>query len=571
MAGRGKKRGEVKLSNTNRWNAAVYCRRSFDDGDIEESYTITNQRKMIEYYVSSNDDMRIIDYYSDDGYTGTNFNRPEFKRMLADVMMGKINTLIVKDLSRLGRNHREVGRYLEEVFPLYNLRVISLNDNVDSYKNPESINNIIIPVKNLMNESYARDISVKVRSAYVAMAKRGEYVAGTTPYGYKIDPEQKHHLVIDEDEAKIAKEIFKMALNGDGRIKICKYLNDNGILSRREIQRRKKYKLSLDPNKEEVVHFWGTTTIGRMLSNECYIGNLAQLKTRRESFGKKTILDIGKEDYIRVENTHEALIDKKDYEKVQKLIKHNSTKKKSTTKEKKYSIFNGILKCGECGRAMTRQEDFRNGRDTSNYFCQLYLRTSKKCSPHKIKTSDLEEIVLEAVQLQIKLVIKLERSLNKLYFKTNQVDVEDEYNNNIRLFEIKLDNLSRDRKTNYENWKSELITQEKFTTILNDIDNKENLIKEEMNSCELSYREKIKQIRKNDYWIGHYKRNRRIKKLTKETLHELVDTIKVYDDKNVEIIFKYQDECKNLINYLEKEGVITDEKMAVWDVSKTFV
>lgn len=570
MAGRGRKKGEEILSKSKVWKVGAYGRRSFDDGETEESYTITNQKKMIEYFVSNYSDMKIIDYYSDDGYTGTNFERPEFKRLLADIMIGKINTLIVKDLSRLGRNHREVGRYLEEVFPLYDLRVIAINDNVDSYLNPESINNIVVPVKNLMNESYSRDISKKVASAYQSMAKRGEFVAGTTPYGYKLDPDIKHHLIIDEDEVEIVKKIFEMALNGDGRIKICKYLNNNGILCRKEIQRRKKWNLSLKPNEEEIKYLWSTSTIGRMLSNESYIGNLVQLKTKRLAFGSKSIVNVAEENYIRCENTHEAIISKEDFNKVQKIIKSNE-KRKSAPKLENYSKFRGILKCGDCGRAMAKQEDYRGNRNISNYVCATHLRLVSKCSMHKIKSEELENIVLETIQLQVKFIIKLERSLMKLYFNNNVIDLENEYNNNIRLFEIKVNNLKNDKIKHYENWKNNKISESEFNKLYSDIDNQIKSINDEMESYDISYREKIKKMRKNDYWIGHFKRNRRIKKITKEVLHELVENIFVYENGQVEVIFKYKDEFMNLIKYLEEKGVITNEEMEVRNVSKAII
>ena len=247
MAGRGNKKRSYNTDENMIWHLAAYGRRSFDDCDDNESNTIINQRRQIEEFVANNKNIIIEDYYMDDGYTGTNFNRPGFNRMMQDITNGKINGIIVKDLSRLGRNHKEAGKYIEEIFPIYNLRIIALNDKVDSYLDPESINSLIVPIKNLMNENYSKDISKKVSSAYVTMAKSGQYVSGTPPYGYMIDPNDKHHLIIDENEAIVVKKIFDMALNGDGRIKICKYLNNNGILCRKEIQRRKKKKLSMDP------------------------------------------------------------------------------------------------------------------------------------------------------------------------------------------------------------------------------------------------------------------------------------------------------------------------------------
>ena len=200
-----------------------------------------------------------------------------------------------------------------------------------------------------------------------------------------------------------------------------------------------------------------------------------------------------------------------------------------------------------------------------------HLQVAFKCSTHKIKSEELENIVLETIQLQVKFIIKLERSLMKLYFNNNVIDLENEYNNNIRLFEIKVNNLKNDKMRYYENWKNNKIPETEFNKLYSDIDNQIKSIKGEIESYDISYREKIKQIRKNDYWIGHFKRNRRIKKITKEVLHELVENIFVYENGQVEVTFKYKDEFMNLIKYLEEKGVINDEKMEDWSVSKAII
>lgn len=559
MSGRGKKKQSFNTVLKNKmWHLAGYGRRSFDDGDTEESYTITNQRKLLEDYVEEREKMIIEDYYMDDGYTGTNFNRPSFQRMLQDIVNGKIDGIIVKDLSRLGRNYKETGKYLEEIFPIYNVRIIAINDNIDSFLDPESVSSFVVPFKNLSNEHYSRDISKKVSSAYEIMAKSGQYVAGTTPYGYKFDPEDKHHLIIDEEEAVIVRKIFQMAVEGEGRIKICKYLNDNGILCRKELQRRKKRKLTLESFEIESKYLWGTTTIGRMLSNVCYIGNLAQLKTKRKYFGRDDVIYKKEDEWITVENTHESIISKKDFEKVQSNIKKN-TKKRSEPIN--YSIFNGILKCFDCGKSMNKQEDFRNNRNISNYYCSTFLRAGHLCTSHKIKTSVLESIVLEAIQLQIKLVIELERSLTKLYLKNNSDSLKNEYKNNIRIIEIKIENLKENKREYYENWKFEKLEKQEFVKYSNDIDNKISELNKEIELYTSTYRETVKKIRKNDYWIGHYKRNRRIKKLTKEVMKELIEIIYLHDDGTVEIKFKYNDEYLKLVEFLESEGVRINEKM----------
>ena len=555
MAGRGNKKLS-KNSTVANWLVGIYTRRSFDDNEDKESNTITNQKEMINSFISKENNMIIVDYYVDDGYTGTTFDRPGFQEMMKDISDGRINTIIVKDLSRLGRNSLEVGKYIEEIFPIYNIRIIAINDNVDSFKRPESINDLMVPIKNLINESYARDISKKVSSAYYTMASNGKYVAGTSPYGYTFDENDKHHLVIDPDEVGIVKLIFNMALKGDGRVKITKYLNDHNILCRKEIQRRKKYKLSLDPLEETIKYKWSTSTIGRMLTSEIYIGNLTQLKTKRESFKNHKVINVAKEDWVRFENTHEPIITKSDFDKIQGLIKVNA-KRLSNTGERTYSIYNGVLKCADCGRAMYKQEDKRGNRQLSNYFCNTYLYISKtSCSSHKIKTEDLNDIVLESVQLQVKLVIELERSLKRLFFKNNKETVESEYKNNTRIAELKINNLKNKKIQLYEDWKFNNIDKEEFINQSKLIEEDIKLVEEKLELITKTYRDNIKMIKRNDYWINHYRRNKKIKKLTRDVIKELIDVIYINADGNVDIRFKYSNEYKELVTYLENEGAV---------------
>lgn len=571
MAGRGNKKVSKNNSKNIKWLLGGYSRRSFDDGETSESYTITNQKKMLNSFIENQDNIKIEDFYDDDGFTGTNFNRPNFKRLMQDVKDGRINGIIVKDLSRLGRNHKEVGKYIEEIFPIYNLRIIAINDNVDSFLNPESINSLIIPVKNLMNENYSRDISIKVKSAYKTMAKSGQFVAGTTPYGYMLDSKDKHHLVPDEEEAKIVKKVFEMALEGNGRIKICKYLNSNGILCRKELQRRNKRKISLDAFEIESRYLWSTSTIARMLTNESYIGNLVQLKTTRMIFGNEKVLTKSDEDCIRSYNTHEAIISIEDFNKVKKIKSDNDKRHGKPYEPSNYSIFRGILKCKDCGRAMVRQEDTRRNNLISNYYCNGYLHLKNKCGSHKIKTTKLENTVLETIQLQVKLVIELEKSLTKLYFRNNQDLFENEYKNNVKIAELRIANLKEDKRKYYEEWKFGNLEKNEFIKLSEEIDLKINQFNQDIELYTSTYKETVKKIRKNDYWIEHYKRNRKIRRLSLEVLKELIEVIYVLEDGSLEIKFKYQDEYDGLIKYLESEGVKINEKMDNRLVSKAFI
>lgn len=199
----------------NKWNVGIYIRLSQEDGDKEESNSVTSQREIIDYYLKNESDIELYDYYIDDGFTGTDFKRPSFQRMLDDIQKGSINTIIVKDLSRFGRNYIEVGNFIEQVFPQYKIRFISISDKIDNFKNPESLNSMIFPFKNMINEEYCRDISRKIRSVKLIGAKKGNFMQGLAPYGYIKNPEDKHKFIIDDEAAKIIKLIYKKFIDGE--------------------------------------------------------------------------------------------------------------------------------------------------------------------------------------------------------------------------------------------------------------------------------------------------------------------------------------------------------------------
>ncbi len=544
------RRNTIYKNKSVKWNLGVYCRLSSEDGDNSESDSIKNQRDLIDYYLRNEDELKILDYYSDDGYSGTTFNRPEFKRMLSDVVSGKINAVIVKDLSRFGRNYIEVGKYIEHVFPLYNIRFIAINDNIDSFKDPSSINNIIVPFKNLMNDEYARDISNKVKSVLLSKSRKGEFVGGTTPYGYAKDPENIYQLIIDEAEAKNIKLIFKKFINGDGQIKICKYLNDNGYLCRKELQRRKKYKLSLDFKEEKSVYQWSKSTIGKVLTNETYLGHLIYNKTGSINYKNHKQVAKPKEEWIVVKNTHKPIISQEIFDKVQEIIKERNIKRKPPTT---LSIYKYKLKCADCGRGMCRMDDFRIGRQSSNYYCRNYKTTSSNCSPHKIRTVDLDKIVLESIIMQVKLVINLENTIKKMNFASVGKQMEKQYLDKVNSVNNDIEKIKLLKKVSYEDWKFEKITKEEFLIYSKDYDEKIEIYNKEIKALEGIYYDRVKETKKDDYWIEHFKRNKKVKTLDKEIIDELIDVIKVHENGMVTIKFKYQDEYEKILEFIKEK------------------
>lgn len=275
MARKSKNSSNENNVNKKIWSVAQYIRLSQEDRDNgeekQESNSVTSQKTILNEYIEERDDLIVYDTYIDDGFTGTDFNRPSFQRLLEDMRNGNINCVIVKDLSRLGRNYIEVGNYIEQVFPLFNIRFIAINDGVDSFKNPASTNTILVPFKNLINDEYARDTSIKIRTSLNAKKKKGEFVGAFPSYGYIKDSKDKHKLVIDQTAAEIVKKIFNWHVNeGLGKIAICHKLNDLGILNPTG---HKKIELGQNYNNygiKDNTYTWSPSTIRNILSNEIY-------------------------------------------------------------------------------------------------------------------------------------------------------------------------------------------------------------------------------------------------------------------------------------------------------------
>ncbi len=341
--------------------------------DNKESNSITNQKQIINSYVNEHSNLELVDYYIDDGYSGTDFNRPEFKRLLNDIKNKKVNTIIVKDLSRLGRNYIELGNYIENIFPMLKVRFISINDSIDSEEDLDYIQDII-PLKNITNDYYAKDISRKVRSVLDAKKLKGEFIGSFAPYGYVKDIEDKHKLVVDKDTANIVKKIFDMTLKGKSRKEIAIELND----------------LKVEPPGSKINGInksWNSDMLTRILRNETYIGTLIQGKKKRVNYRIHKIVDVDREKWIIIPNHHNAIISKEKFEKVQVILN-----KKLGYRNKK-DLFSGYLKCPNCGKSLI----IKKTKNYQYYYCSSFVRDSS-CTNHSIRKERLYELVLEKMK-----------------------------------------------------------------------------------------------------------------------------------------------------------------------------
>ena len=372
----------IKIS---KWNVAAYLRLSKEDNENIESNSIVNQRELIEQYISSKSDLQIVDYYIDDGYGGTYFNRPGFRKLLQDMKNKKINCIIVKDLSRFARSHIEADMYFENIFPALNIRFISVIENVDSFENPDSMDNLIVPFKNLLNDAYAKDLSKKVRSALLTKRLNGEFIGTTATYGYLKDPKDKHKLIIDKDASENVIKIFNDIIEGKTASKIANELNKNKVLTP-YVYKMKNDNIAIDKK-------WNAKMINVILQNRVYTGDLIQGKKKVENYRTHKLITTNKDEWIITENHHEPIISKEKFDEVQEILNKN----KSARNNKAKDLFYSFLKCTDCGSSFT----LRKVKNYEYYHCTSYVRDGS-CTSHSIRKDKLTEIVLEELNKKFK-------------------------------------------------------------------------------------------------------------------------------------------------------------------------
>ena len=385
---------------------ALYCRISLDDGGDNESMSISNQKIMLRDFAEKNG-MFQYEYYVDDGYTGRNFNRPSFQRMISDIEAGKIGCVITKDLSRLGRNYIEAGSYIEIFFPKHNVRYIAITDGVDSLTRQEMD---ITPFKNILNDMYSRDISKKVLSGITIRSRQGKFCGGTPPLGLMRDPEDKGHLIIDPKTAPIIRKIYDYALDGLGCMRISKKLMEEKIPVTH---------VKSNTERQENYYYWAGSRISHILRNPFYKGAHLVFRTHQKGIRSNTYDIIPREEWEIIENCHEAIVSLEEWDKVQELIDRRPPIMQGNACPF-YNLFHGIIYCATCGKSMqvryekvgrTNKNRFtgeqREPIDKAYYICQTYNRLGKNaCTSHKLEARDLYDLVLKDIQELAKTALK---------------------------------------------------------------------------------------------------------------------------------------------------------------------
>ncbi len=536
---------------------AVYLRLSRDDEDIDgstksESNSISSQRELVRSYIREHDDMELFDIYVDDGYSGANFDRPEFKRMMADIEAGNVNCVIVKDLSRLGRDYIEAGRLIQKTFPAFHVRFIAITDHFDSQTADTNTKSLVLPVKNFINDSYCRDISGKVKSHQQTKREQGKFIGAFTVYGYRKSAEDKNKLCLDDYAAEIVRKIFAWKREGMSTQAIAQRLNELGILSPLEYKKSRGEKFSTG-FRTNLTAKWSAVAVKRILTNEIYTGVMVQGKNEKVNYKVKKTVAKPQEEWVRVEGTHEAIISREDFETVQNLLKVDTKAKAGSSCS---HLFSGLLFCGDCKEPMTRRVNRYKGISKVYFICSTRNK-GKGCTRHSILEDDLKEIVFRTLQVHVSVFLDVCSQL--AHIQEMEVNFEEvaRFDREIERLHKEQDKYLELRMGLYEDLKSGLLTETDFKNF-RAIYEKQY---EETKSALQKQEDMIKQLFRNGVASGvkleRFKEAMKLTTLDRDTLLCFVSRIEVYEEKKVYVEFRGKEEFHKMLvlqEYLESKA-----------------
>lgn len=552
------------MSNIKIYKAAIYVRLSKEDGDVSdaskaESNSISNQKELIKDFLKDKQDIVIVSERVDDGYSGVNFERPAFQLMLEDIKQGKVDCVVVKDLSRFGRNYIESGRYIEKIFPMLGVRFIAINDNYDSLTGKSQTDEIVIPFKNLINDAYCRDISIKIRSHLDVKRRKGEFIGSFTIYGYAKDEHDHNKIVIDEYAAGVVRDIYQWKILGMSQQRIADKLNDMGVLSPAEYKKSCgiKYSANLQTKKQAI---WSAVAITRILTNESYTGTLIQGKVTTPNYKVKKTVIKDEEDWVVIPNAFEAIITKEQFDMVQEILKKDT---RVAPDKKSVYLFSGIAVCGDCGRQMSRKVSTVSGKKYVYYMCSANKKEGV-CSSHRIREDELEKAVVTYLNSYIDELENIQHFLefiDKLPYQ--EVNVK---RLNMRIVQLEEDaqKYEKLKVSVYEDLKDELISKEEYISMKQEFENRRRAALDSIAQIKIEIETLASRNGKHHEWIESFLANKGIEKLERNVVVELIDYIKIYEDKRIEIVFRYADNYKEILNQIR---YIQDNKNEMQEVS----
>ena len=539
----------------NQYLAAIYLRLSKEDDDRvkeggkTESNSIANQRSLIKEFLKKHPEITFVREFCDDGFTGTDFNRPAFNDMMESIKRGEINCIIVKDFSRFGREYIESGNYLQKIFPRLGIRFIAITDNYDSANKDQAGNDIVVPIKNFINDSYSRDISVKVRSNLEIKRKNGEFVGSHVVYGYQRSEEDKHKLEIDKRAAAVIQRIFQMKVDGSSPEQIAKRLNEEGVLSPLEYKRYCDIKLETS-FKQQVKSEWSHVTVYRILQNEMYTGTLVQGKSYSVNYKVKTRKLKDKKEWTRTENAHEAIIPPGPFDLVQKLLREDT---RSTMGDEKVALFSGKIFCAECHNTMARKRSVISGKEYIYYVCK-----DSNCKL-RVKEQPVYDAVSAVIQSQVAMALDMERALKQLDDVSWERRELERIASGISRQEEVIAHNNQLKSALYEDFKSEMISLEEYRIFKAEFDKNISEAKGAIAHL-IANRNQVKNgLTDQQSWLSQFHQYRNIQELTRRVVVYFIDKIEITTEKEVLVTLNYADQFKSIEEFLDDYHITPKE------------
>lgn len=545
----------LKLSLDRDYKAAIYLRLSKEDGDFSfsgeklESDSISNQRLLIMEYLKKHPEITVVREYCDDGFTGANFERPDFNKMMDAVRAGEIDCIVVKDLSRFGREYIGSGEYIQKVFPRLGIRFIAINDHYDNAQPGAADNELVLPFKNLMNDSYCRDISIKVRSNLEAKRRNGQFVGTRVVFGYMRSPDNKNQLVIDPEAAPVVQDIFKWKVEGLSPAQIADQLNTANVPSPIEYKKAKGSKQRTCFQTKQVA-LWSAVAIYRILKNEIYTGTLVQGKTTSPNHKVKKTVTKPSNEWSRTENAHEPIIAPAQFDLVQRLMQDDT---RSPVGTKGVHPFSGKIFCADCGSPMVRRVTRTGGHEYAYFICGGNKNDKNSCSSHSIKESVVYDTVLAVVQGHIAAAMDMAVAMTQIDNLAWENRELEKINAKIAFQEEIIDKNRRLKTGAYEDFKSDFISRDEYKIYTARFDQQITEATGTIMSLTGERNSVMGGLAEQQGWLSQFKEYENIQELTRRAVVNLVEYVRISEDKEIEVRLLHGDRFASIVDFLNEQ------------------
>ena len=538
----------MEAAPAQRFPTAIYARLSVENsGKSEKVDIIANQIEICKSYLTERPYLDLVDTYVDNGRTGTVFDRPEFNRLMTDIRSGRIKCLVVRDLSRFGRDYIETGTFLERIFPQIGLRFISIKENFDSFDTGGNSESLLIPLQNMVNSLYSKDISRKVSTALKAQMESGEFKKRNLPYGYRWDDEHSN-MVFDEETAPIVRKIFQWKIEGLSLPAIADRL-DAMDAPNPEFQ---KYQVGVRTGNATAKKVWNKSTLTSILDNPHYVGDTVLGRTMNAIYKGVKNQHVDRENWIVFPDTHEAIISREDFQKVREMreaaarARIEKMERSEKIRASLINLFDGKIVCAECGKKLyyhrKRIDKDKRGRWYAFYECSTSVgRRYEHCTPHYTRQDVLEEKVLASIQLQVKAALDYDKLLNKLRGSEGEKNIRDQQNALITSLNLRISGVSKKRTRLYEDYVEGVLDEEEYAFAKKSYDEQFAELSRRLDEA-VQRRSKFNEAMSVDNkWITLMKSVSTAAKLSQELVDESIELVKVHEDGVVELVMKYSD------------------------------